>query len=758
MNSSPWPSALGLRTFRQRSQVQPRLETEESIALRIVVQALVVVGIVATDVAADTQLSLLAVPLSIVGAAFSWWRRKHRNIGVKFLLAIGMLAALMVFFGNLLGNINDTRLVLAELLINVQVLHSFDLPRRRDLGYSIIIGLILLAVAGSLSETLAFGPFIILFLAIALPTMVLDYRSRLHLPFVNPLSRPVQTAPSSNPREWSRLVLLFVLIVGLGLTFFAAMPRFPGYQLQTFPVNAPGDFDNLRFEGDSRGIVSPGTAGEGDSGAASSDGSGAGEVEKIYYGFDSTIDQTQAPETPLEPKVVMRVRSQAPGFWRVLAFDHYTGGGWEVSRDDQTRTLERPGWSYRYHLSLPDSPRQSQEVIQTYTIVVEMPNLLPLLSHPKALYFPTPEIAIDPDGNIRVPAILSENLTYTVISDAPMRDRQQLGQAAQQYPERISKYYLQLPEGVAEAVQPIAEALLASADRPLENPYEIALFLAQALKQNYQINPNIFILPGMDVATAFLNQGGGYPDQFSTTLTVMLRSLGIPARLAAGFGPGRFNPFTGFYLVQNTDAFTLTEVFFPEQGWYTFDPIPGHEVLPPSFVDNETFGPLRQAWNWFAGWLPSPLRAWLTQAFAWVFGGILRLAQGLWRWMAQSVVQFLLGLVGLTSAGFGLWLASLGLGRWWRSQRLRRLPTPERIYRQMLLLLASKGQRKSVAQTPWEYAQACRAQYPEAIAEPVEQITQAYLRWRYNQQNPDPSQLQAVLKGIRHRLRLRNPA
>jgi transglutaminase-like putative cysteine protease len=41
----------------------------------------------------------------------------------------------------------------------------------------------------------------------------------------------------------------------------------------------------------------------------------------------------------------------------------------------------------------------------------------------------------------------------------------------------------------------------------------------------------------------------------------MLRSIGIPARLATGFAPGQFNPFTGFYVVQNTDAYAITEVF-----------------------------------------------------------------------------------------------------------------------------------------------------------------------------------------------------
>jgi TgpA N-terminal domain len=81
-----------------------------------------------------------------------------------------MLAALGAFFGRLFGELNDTRLALAELLIQLQVFHSFDMPRRKDLGYSIVIGLILLGVAATLSQTLAFAPVLLLFLALALPT------------------------------------------------------------------------------------------------------------------------------------------------------------------------------------------------------------------------------------------------------------------------------------------------------------------------------------------------------------------------------------------------------------------------------------------------------------------------------------------------------------------------------------------------------------------------------------------------------------
>lgn len=65
----------------------PFSEVEDSLGLRILVQALVLVGIMATDVAASTWNSLWAVPLSVMGATWSWHSRRQRNILAKFGIA-----------------------------------------------------------------------------------------------------------------------------------------------------------------------------------------------------------------------------------------------------------------------------------------------------------------------------------------------------------------------------------------------------------------------------------------------------------------------------------------------------------------------------------------------------------------------------------------------------------------------------------------------------------------------------------------------
>ena len=77
--------------FRQQIKSAPPVKTEESVIFRTLVQCLVIVGIIATDIAARTQMSFWAIPLSIIGGVWSWNRRQHRNITLKFFLAIAML-------------------------------------------------------------------------------------------------------------------------------------------------------------------------------------------------------------------------------------------------------------------------------------------------------------------------------------------------------------------------------------------------------------------------------------------------------------------------------------------------------------------------------------------------------------------------------------------------------------------------------------------------------------------------------------------
>lgn len=757
----PWQNLSWKERFAKfQPPASTHSEVEDSLLLRVLVQILVAIGIIATDFAAETQMSLGAIPVSFIGAAWSWHRRRRSNVAVKFFIAVGMIVALGNFFGNLVSNLNDTRLVLAELLIYLQVLHSFDLPRRKDLGYSIVIGLILLGAAATLWQTLAFAPMLLVFLLLALPTMVLDYKSRLGLTRQD-LNLPRQSIFSWQPDSslsLKRLGGFFLVVLGLGLVIFALMPRFPGYQLRTFPVGSPIELADRGFESDGgdRRIINPGYVSEGEG-----NGSGGGAVKpspnegsgrinpSFYYGFSDKINQNL--RGMLEPQVVMRVRSQARAWTRVLAFDTYTGQGWEISSDEEEfQDVTRPRWSYRFRLIGGFSRARSESIVQTYTIVSDLPNIIPAVSEPRDLYFPTQEVAVDPLGNLRSPVGLLEGLTYTVVSRVPYRDRSLLREAGTDYPKKIAELYLQVPDAVAPQLRQKTEELLATSTQPLTSAYEKALYLAQALKQNYEIQPNLpFLAEDEDLATSFLFRfNGGYPDHFSTTLTMMLRSLGIPARLATGFGSGEFNPFTGLYVVRNTDAYALTEVYFPQYGWFAFDPIPGHEVLPPSIEESETFTVLRQFWSWIAGWLPSPVTGFLVAAWDIVIGGAVRILARVWVFFASSWFGALSATLSLVAIAFLGWLGFEQFKQWRYRRWLHRLDPVERVYQRMLRMLAVHGYVKHPAQTPIEYARTLAPSLEAASAEIVAAVAIAYAHWRYGDELPNLDYLAGQLQGL----------
>ncbi|NDJ16367.1 DUF3488 domain-containing protein [Myxacorys almedinensis A] len=740
--------------YNWRQHVQSRLkslsvsESEDSVLFRVLTQSLVSVGILATDVAAETHLFVWAIPLSMAGATWSWHGRRRRNVLTKFALAIAMLGVLAIFFSRLLSNgqLNDTRLLLAEFLIQIQVLHSFDLPRRKDLGYSMIIGLVLIGVASTLSQTLIFGVMLLVFLAIALPVLMLDYRSRLGLSTAN-LERA--TLRALNIPALSKL---FLVTVVLGLVIFVGMPRFSGYQLRSLPVSAQ---IQLAEKFDNQQVTNPGYIRQGRGQGEGVGGQGGKEKsdqfdEQFYAGFGDKISQNGRGS--LKPQMVMRVRSQAEGFWRVMAFDRYTGQGWEVSRNAETQTLKRPAWLYQFYVPHGITLNKTKNIVQTYTIVSELPNLIPALAQPKELYFPTSEVALDPEGGLRSPVPLSQGLTYSVISEVPYRDRTLLQKGSTHLKPPKQSLYLQLPPQIVSKVRQRTEEILATAPQPLVSTYEKSLYLGQYLKQQYTLQPDIPPLEkDEDLAEAFLTKfKGGYPDHFSTTLTVMLRSIGIPCRLVTGFAPGRFNPFTGLYEVRNTDAYAMTEINIPKFGWFAIDPIPGHELIPPSIEEDQTFSVLQQFWKWVAGWLPPPIAGGL----AWIRAAIL----GAIQWIVAKPIAWLIGLfsqgwaglfAGLGIAtGFGFlgWLAWQGWHKWRYRRWLKTLPPMESLYQEMLSWQAVQGFRKHPAQTPLEYAKQSHGLHCQERAQTIQEISNAYVRWRYGGQTPPVQPLQQRLR------------
>lgn len=88
---------------------------------------------------------------------------------------------------------------------------------------------------------------------------------------------------------------------------------------------------------------------------------------------------------------------------------------------------------------------------------------------------------------------------------------------------------------------------------------------------------------GDDALVEFLTVGRvGYCEQFASAMAVMLRTVGVPARVAVGFTAG--TDFGDYRKVTTADAHAWVEAWFPGVGWVIFDPTPltdGRSVVPP---------------------------------------------------------------------------------------------------------------------------------------------------------------------------------
>src|SRR5260370_17591950 len=87
------------------------------------------------------------------------------------------------------------------------------------------------------------------------------------------------------------------------------------------------------------------------------------------------------------------------------------------------------------------------------------------------------------------------------------------------------------------------------------------------------------------LAYSLSDKRAGHCEYFASAMTVMLRSVGIPARIANGFLTGEYNDVGGDFIVRASDAHSWFEVFFPTYGWLTFDPTPAaQEKAPGTFT------------------------------------------------------------------------------------------------------------------------------------------------------------------------------
>ncbi len=566
---------------RRRQQAIP----EDGVAIRVVVLIAVMASAWAAldETAAGPMLRAVVLAGLPLGFAYSYVTRRRTGWVVKLLLTVGLLLAFAQFLravGHLEGqSVSDVQTPLAELFIWVQLLHAFDVPSRRDLMFSLASSGILAAIAGVLSISLGVAPFLAVWAAASIVALALAHRSSLAaLPTLGSADHPMGTTGRGRPRFGGMLPVVATIgaVAVLGAALFMVVPSAGIARTLAFPASLP----NLIAVPEAGGLVNPSLA-PGDAGGASSSTGRARRAGFGYFGFAPTLD-TSVRGRP-DHTLVMRVRASSPDFWRGQTFDHFDGRVWSRTDDTPKPIRSRsPFFLPRVPLDGP-RPADTSELVQTYYLERTGPNAIFAANTPEQLYFSDRTVYQLPDGSLRAGVQLGRDATYTVVSHrsdataatlrASATGTSAMGTSATgtsgAVPTEIADRYTQVGD-VPERVRDLAKRITRHAATPYDAVRALERWMGRHTKYTLDAPKPP---PGANAVEQFLFvDRKGFCEQIATSLVVMLRSLGIPARLAVGYLPGERNPFTGLYEVRADDAHAWAEVYFPGLGWQGFDP------------------------------------------------------------------------------------------------------------------------------------------------------------------------------------------
>ena len=554
---------------------------EDSIMFRVSATATVVVAVLACWAQGELALWVTAgaVGLVVLGNLFSYRRRTNPPPGLKVILAAAVSAAFVWFFVSVsdratIGDLAAVEGPLAVLFTWIQVTHAFDVPSRRDLGFSLAGSVTLMAVAAAQAVDTTFGLYVVVWAAFGLAGLSAMWSS---MAGGEPLRlRSIATSAAA------------VLAVGLGLVWLLPAPRpssrviFPSSLAGDIPLNTPG------------GLVGGGPDGSQPLRAGSP--SGADRVGGLL-GFAGPLDT--AIRGSLGNTVVLRVRADRPSFWIAETFNDWNGRSWTESNPRGAVPFHELTFGPPFAVPTPaGEPKGGTPDIQTFYLARAGANLIFHAANATQVWFPANRLYVSEDGTMRTGTTMGPGTVYTVESNVDTATPAELRRSTPgtagvaPLPAATLAADTRLPRPYPR-VQALAERLTARSTNVYDKVTALEGWIAAHTKYTTDIPP---LQPGQDTVTEFLfGSRRGYCEQVSTALSVMLRSLGIPAREATGYVPGSFNPITDLYEVKAKDAHAWVQVWFPGHGWQSFDPtavVPLANPTPGSALAHDVSGAL----------------------------------------------------------------------------------------------------------------------------------------------------------------------
>lgn len=275
-------------------------------------------------------------------------------------------------------------------------------------------------------------------------------------------------------------------------------------------------------------------------------------------------------------------------YWRAALLDDFAGDGWVGGRPRRADALEPPA-----------AFRRRNETPQTVTIAGLADTRLVGGSVPVQFDAGRTPVSQPVPGTAFVLSGLTRGFRYTVWSYAPQPTATQLQRSPARYPSLLAS------DGLLDVWPGVTMPAFGTRDRPgrvralldrhpeveqyaplarlagrvagrARTPYAATVALEQWFRATggfrYSNDPHA-IFPNPLVAFVTRTRAG-YCQYFAGAMALMLRYLGVPARVAVGFSSGTYDLRKGAWVVTDHDAHAWVEAWFAGYGWLPFDPTP----------------------------------------------------------------------------------------------------------------------------------------------------------------------------------------
>ncbi|SLM47558.1 conserved membrane protein of unknown function [Nitrospira japonica] len=669
-----------------------------------------------------TGLALTLAMLGAAGIPVALWPSRQTVISTR-LRNLALLSAFAFFVVDLLVVSRELLPAGIHFLVILLIIKLTSLEERRDFRQLYAISLMAILASAAMTTEAWFIPIFVSYLLTAVWTLLLYHLTGAHqgdaagARAASPAGESLAPSMGITGRFFWLTNGIAIATFGLTLVIFFLLPRI-----------GAGILQKSRGEG----LRTTGFA------------------ERVDLGMIGSVKQ--------DPQVVMRVElpdrpSSVPErlYLRGVAYDQYDGRSWSAGH---VRRRNLSTFGDGMFVVRPSGSRQAQgtSVSIQQDILLEPLDTSVLFTVPFAEFLggDLPGVQSDGMGSLYLPFPASSRIRYSVTSRVHHVDDDEKRAMALDYPRAVTERYLSLPN-LSDGILTLTQGIV----RDARTPFDRIVAIQQHLLHHYRYSLDLETTTSLHPLEDFLlTRKSGYCEHYATAMVVMLRSVGIPARLVTGFLATEWNQFGGYFTVRQRDAHAWVEVYFPQSGWTTFDPTPPTGTLPGS---SRLDGLFRAGESLRLYWDRLFIRYSVKDQFAMIHGlresgDAVRDVTGRWITAMHLTGQRLLaalehvpdraaaaGLITLiVPILFGAGVMAILLRKTLlavaspaqRTQRRQSRIT--KIYKQMVRTVGQAGFVKPPAATPLEFARLIASKWAGA-AEAVFRLTELYCRGRFGE-------------------------